>query len=148
MSGVVLCALDVGHPEIEERVLTRAAQLAKLDDARLDVITVVPDYGNSWVGSHFEENFHEKALTAARDGLVKLVNDTLGAEANAEVRHIVATGTVYEEVLRTAEADGSTLIVIGSHRPALRDYLLGPNAARVVRHAQCSVYVVRQPDRP
>jgi len=25
----------------------------------------------------------------------------------------------------------------------LRDYLLGPNAAKVVRHADCSVYVVR-----
>jgi nucleotide-binding universal stress UspA family protein len=38
------------------------------------------------------------------------------------------------------EAD---LIVVGSHRPAMKDYLLGTNAARVVRHAHCSVLVVR-----
>ncbi|MBT6187404.1 MAG: universal stress protein, partial [Rhodospirillales bacterium] len=30
-----------------------------------------------------------------------------------------------------------------SHRPALKDYLLGPNAAQVVRHADVSVLVVR-----
>jgi nucleotide-binding universal stress UspA family protein len=33
--------------------------------------------------------------------------------------------------------------VVGAHRQDLKDYLLGPNAARVVRHADCSVYVVR-----
>jgi nucleotide-binding universal stress UspA family protein len=35
------------------------------------------------------------------------------------------------------------MIVMASHRPELKDYLLGPNAARVVRHAECSVLVVR-----
>ena len=42
-----------------------------------------------------------------------------------------------------SEAIKADLIVMGSHRPELRDYLLGPNAARVVRHAPCSVVVVR-----
>ena len=143
MSGIVLCALDIGQPEHEAEVLRKAYQLSNLEDARLDVITVIPDYGNSWVGSHFEENFHETAVTEAQKALTALAANTLGDEVNANVRHVVATGTVYEEVLRAAETDGATLIVLGSHRPALRDYLLGPNAARVVRHATCSVYVVR-----
>lgn len=60
------------------------------------------------------------------------------------VRHVVGRGTVYEEILRIAGEIGSDLIVIGSHRPELKDYLLGPNAARVVRHADCSVLVVRE----
>ncbi len=34
-------------------------------------------------------------------------------------------------------------IVIASHKPGLTDYLLGSTAARVVRHAPCSVHVVR-----
>jgi nucleotide-binding universal stress UspA family protein len=55
----------------------------------------------------------------------------------------VATGKAYEEILHAAREAGSDLIVIGSHKPELRDYLLGPNAARVVRHSKCSVYVVR-----
>jgi nucleotide-binding universal stress UspA family protein len=36
------------------------------------------------------------------------------------------------------------LIIIGSHSPSMQDYLLGPNAARVVRHANCSVLVIRE----
>ena len=35
------------------------------------------------------------------------------------------------------------VIVMASHKPAIRDYVLGANAAHVVRHAACSVMVVR-----
>jgi nucleotide-binding universal stress UspA family protein len=35
------------------------------------------------------------------------------------------------------------MIVMASHRPEMSDYLLGANAARVVRHAKISVLVVR-----
>ena len=52
-------------------------------------------------------------------------------------------GTIYDEILAVADEIGADLIVMASHRPALRDYLLGPNAARVVRHAKQSVLVVR-----
>ncbi|MCR9087069.1 MAG: universal stress protein [Rhodobacteraceae bacterium] len=143
MSGTVLCALDISQPEHEKAVLERAYQLVQLDDARLDVLTVVPDYGTSMVGSFFPSGFHEKAVQETHDALEAFVGETLGAEVNAKVRHVVATGTVYEEVLRVAEVEKATLIVLGAHRPALRDYLLGPNASRVVRHASCSVFVVR-----
>ena len=46
-------------------------------------------------------------------------------------------------VLRTAKDEAASLIVIGSHRPSMRDLLIGPNAAHVVRQAACSVFVVR-----
>lgn len=143
MSGIVLCALDVSEPEHEAKVLHRAAQLADLDGARLDVITVVPSFGYSVVSTYFSEDFHEKAVKEAHDALVAFCEKTIGKERNDEIRHVVVTGKVYEEVLRVAGKDGASLIVIGSHRPELRDYLLGPNAARVVRHAECSVFVVR-----
>lgn len=143
MSGAVLCALDVSQPDHEKVVLKRAHQLARLDEARLDVLTVVPDYGTSMVGSFFPSDFHDKAVEATHDALEDFVTETLGAAVDANVRHLVSTGTVYEEVLRVAELEKATLIVLGSHRPALSDYLLGPNAARVVRHANCSVFVVR-----
>lgn len=146
MSNVVLCAVDVSQPEHEKPVLLRAAQLAILDKARLDVMTVVPDFGASVVGSYFSADFHEKAIEDTQTKLADYVTSILGSDVDHEVRHIVATGTVYEEVLRAAEADNASLIVIGSHRPSLRDYLLGPNAAHVLRHSSCSVFVVRDSD--
>ena len=54
-------------------------------------------------------------------------------------------GSVYNEVLAEAESVKADLIVIGSHRPAMSTYLLGSNATTIVRHAPCSVMVVRTP---
>jgi hypothetical protein len=52
-------------------------------------------------------------------------------------------GTVYHEVLKAADKLGVDVIVLSAHRPAFKDYFLGSNAARIVRHAKQSVYVVR-----
>ena len=46
--------------------------------------------------------------------------------------------------MKAADKLKCDLIVMASHRPELKDYLLGPNAARVVRHARQSVFVVRE----
>ena len=53
------------------------------------------------------------------------------------------SGGVYHELLRDATEWRADLIVVGSHRPVMSDYLLGSNAKTIVRHAQCSVLVVR-----
>jgi universal stress protein F len=42
-----------------------------------------------------------------------------------------------------AAATKADLIVMTSHRPAMRTYFLGSNAGHVVRYAKCSVLVVR-----
>ena len=143
MSQTILCAVDINRPKEDANVLAQAKKLADLDAAQLDVITVVPDFGASVVGAYFKD--HD--VKTAQDGAAKLLNDmvanAIGAEANAAVRHIVAIGSVYEEVLKAAKLAKADLIVIGAHRPDFKDYLLGPNAARVVRHSECSVYVVR-----
>lgn len=143
MTKNVLCAIDINRPDEEAAVLKAAHRMAALDDAQLDVITVVPDFGASLVGAYFQE--HD--VQTAKDGAAKLLSDTvakvLGDAVNEKVRHVVGLGNAYEEVLKTAELCNADLIVIGARRPDLKDYLLGPNAARVVRHSTCSVYVVR-----
>ena len=143
MSNPVLCAVDVSNENRDAGVLRKAAQLAAMENAQLDVITVVPDYGMTVVGTFFDKTHHDQAVEEARRLLNELVTEALGEEANAKVRHVVATGRAYEQILNAAEADGAGLIVIGAHKPDFRDYLLGPNAARVVRHSSCSVHVVR-----
>lgn len=143
MTNSVLCAVDISHPGEDANVLKQAARLAAMDDAQLDVITVVPDYGISLVGGFFSEDHHETMMEEAKKQLNAQVGNALGEAANAKVRHIVAFGKTYEEVLNTANKANSNLIVVGAHKPDFADYLLGPNAARIVRHSNCSVHVVR-----
>jgi len=143
MTNSVLCAVDISNGDLDVDVLKTAATLADRDKAQLDVVTVLPDFGESWVSGFFEADFHEKAIEEARAKLMGMCISALGSDRNEKIRHVIATGTAYQEILKTAESAGSDLIVIGAHKPDLKDYLLGPNAARVVRHSTVSVYVVR-----
>lgn len=143
MTNSVLCAVDISHPGEDANVLKKAAQLAAMEDVQLDVITVVPDYGTSLVGGFFKEEHHAQMMEEAKKQLNAQVTNALGEAENAKVRHIITFGKTYEEVLNAAKKAGSTLIVVGAHKPDFADYLLGPTAARVVRHSKCSVYVVR-----
>ena len=104
-------------------------------------MTVVPDFGMSLVGQYFPKDHVEKVMKEANKRLHELV--AARVPSGMHVQHIVRQGTVYEMVLLTAKEIDADLIIIASHRPELKDYLLGPNAARVVRHANCSVLVVR-----
>lgn len=137
----ILLPIDLGHDSSWEKALPVALGLCQAFGARLHIMTVIPDFGMSIVGSFFPKDFEKDTLKGAETQLHEFVREQV--PEGIEVQHIVAHGTVYEEVLATQKKIGADLIVMGSHRPELADYLLGPNAARVVRHADCSVLVVR-----
>lgn len=137
----ILLAVDLGDESSWTKALPVAVSLAQAYDATLHVVTVVPDFGMSIVGGFFPRDFEEKAMEAAHRHL----HDFAEAHVPKGVkkRCIIAHGRPYEEIIKAADETGCDLIVMASHRPGLEDYLLGPNAARVVRHSGKSVMVVR-----
>lgn len=137
----ILLAVDLNQAESQIKAVRAAVACAKAFGARLHVMTVVPDFGMSIVASYFPEGYEEKALENARQALHAFVGENV--PENLPVQHIVAHGSIYQEILDCAEEAEADLIVMASHRPELEDYLIGPNASRVVRHADCSVLVVR-----
>ncbi len=141
MFSRILVPIDVDQENSWSRALPVAEQMASDYSAELHVITVVPTMGMSVVGSFFPPDFEMKAMASVKGKLEEVIG---GAAKNAGsiVCH-VAHGTIYEEILAVADKLGCDLIVMTSHRPELKDYLLGPNAARVMRHAKQSVFIVR-----
>ena len=137
----ILVPVDLAHRPPKRRALPVAVDLAKTHGGRVRVLTVIPDYGMPVVGSFFPKDFEKSALAASDTELKKLVEKLVPKDLLAESH--AAHGTIYKEILATADAQGCDLIVLASHRPETSDYLLGPNAARVVRHADQSVFVVR-----
>jgi nucleotide-binding universal stress UspA family protein len=137
----ILFAVDLNAPESQQKALNAAIAQAKLSKAKLHVITVVPDFGVGMVSSYFPENFEQNLM---KDTTTRL-HDYVKAHVpkGIPVQHIVAHGTIYREIIRYAAKVKVDLIVMASHRPELKDYLLGPNASHVVKHADCSVLVIR-----
>lgn len=137
----ILLPIDLNEQSSWEKSIPVAIDMAKTYGASIRVLTVIPDYGKSIVGSYFPAGFSEKALEGTTAALEKLVGEAFPADIDVE--SIARHGSVYKEVIEVADSIGADLIVLSSHRPARSDYLLGPNAARVVRHAKQSVFVVR-----
>ena len=137
----ILLPVDLGDPGSSNKALSVAVELSQGAGARLQVLTIVPGFSMSIISQYFPKDFEEKSLAGAAQQL----NDYIGANIPSDIatQATVANGTIYEEILRVAAETDCDLIVMPSHRPELKDYLLGPNAARVVRHANCSVLVVR-----
>jgi nucleotide-binding universal stress UspA family protein len=79
---------------------------------------------------------------AEAEAELKVLAASLALPKN-KVSTVVRVGSVYGEVLEEAKASGADLIVVGSHRPSMATYLIGSNAGTIVRHATCSVLVVR-----
>lgn len=137
----ILVPVDIGNDPTSTKCLYVGAELARQFGARLHVLTVVPDIGFAVVAQYFPAGAEAKIAEEVAAQLNDYVKEHLPSGMTAH--EMVAQGSVYDEILSVAEEIKADLIVIGAHRPDLRDYLLGPNAARVVRHAGASVFVVR-----
>ena len=98
----------------------------------LHVVESVPSYAISYISADI--------LDATRTGIeAEMARLAEGVEGNS----VVIDGHSGRSILDYAEEKGCDLIVIASHRPGMQTLLLGSTATHVVRHAQCSVHVLR-----
>ena len=138
----ILLAVNLDMKSSWRKALPSAVELCKSGDARLHVLTVLPDFGMSIVGQYFPKDFESDVAEKAMETLRAFVKENV--PDGIEVRHLVGRGRVYDEILAMARKAKCDVIVMASPKPALKDHVLGPTASYVVRHAECSVWVVRE----
>ena len=137
----IILAVDLADSAPTPKGLPQAVELAKASGGELRLVNVqplLPATFMEYVPADFDEE-QEKRATYALDAIVAKIDLPASRLSQA-----VASGGVYHELLREATEWRADLIVVGSHRPVMSDYLLGSNAKTIVRHAQCSVLVVRE----
>lgn len=141
MFDTILLTVDINDLKGAERPAETAVLLAKSHGAKLHVMNVVPDFGMAIVSSFFTKDHNSQIIAEAKTALETWAKALKDAPEDM-VLH-VDQGTVYEQVLAEAQRIKADAIVVGAHKSQLKDYLIGPNAARISRHAQQSVFVVR-----
>ena len=140
MFRTILVPVDIDDPDTSQPALDRAVALVEASGGTIRLIYVrslVPLTFMEFVPPHFDtaqQGEAEKRLAALVQG-IRLPKE--------RVSSVVTLGGVYHDVLQEADKIGADLIVVGSHRPTTATYLIGSNAANIVRHARCSVLVVR-----
>jgi universal stress protein F len=134
----ILVPVDLDEASSWQKSLPTAEALCRSFGATLALVTVVPG-PRLILQAEWSPIAYREITELARARLGSLAEQ---ASALASSCH-VETGSIYGGILGVAERIGADLIVLASHRPETKDYLLGANASRVVRHARCSVFVVR-----
>jgi nucleotide-binding universal stress UspA family protein len=135
----ILIPVDLGHESSWREALPTAVDQAQHAGGELHLVTVAPEEPPqlAWL----PDDYSAKMIKHANEHLAKLIEEQVpkGMKAQQHVRQ----GTIYSEIVHLAKEINIDLIVMASHRPELKDFLLGPNAAKVVRHAECPVLVMR-----
>ncbi|MEN8197936.1 MAG: universal stress protein, partial [Pseudomonadota bacterium] len=115
MYKTILIAIDMNESSSWEKALPVAVEQATAGGGKLHVMTVVPDFGMAIVGSFFPADYEKQAMAEAGKSLADFTGENVPGEI--EVAHSVGHGTIYKEILATAERIGADLIVMASHRP-------------------------------
>ena len=89
------------------------------------------------VRSYLTDEEVKSAFQSAKDRLAERIGDA------TDVEGVILEGHSSRAITDYAKEIGADCIIVGSHKPGLQDYLLGSTAERVVRHAPCSVHVLR-----
>lgn len=135
----ILVPIDTSHDSAWVHSLPVASELARKFGAQIHAMTVVPDY---LLQGFYPDLASPEVKLITEQKLVEIVKDNVPTDVS--VTTSVESGGIYPEILRVARELPADLIVMASHRPEMRDYLLGSNAGRIVRHAPCCVFVVRK----
>ncbi|ACS86453.1 MULTISPECIES: universal stress protein [Musicola] len=142
MYKTILVPVDIDEEELTKKALSHAVMLAKLADAKLHLFHALPDASAFMSAYSFGiKEFENEAVVKADEKLHLLVS-TIDLPPE-KLSHSISFGIPRDEVLELAQEIEADLIVIGSRRPNVKTYLLGSNAAAIVRHAQTTVLVVR-----
>lgn len=143
MFNTILCPVDPVEPGLEDKALTAARQFAESGGGTVVLLAVVPDMP-AYAAEYIPMDFRDAQVKDARAALAEL-SARIGLPEGRVVSK-VRIGRPYHEILEEAGEARADIIVMASHRPGFATYLMGSNATYVVRHARCSVMVLRSGD--
>lgn len=136
----VLVPVDILEPSFSVTAIANVAYLVKANDGEIRLI-YVNTFTSPMAGEFLPPAYDQETRAEAEKTLSEQARNI--PLAKDKVTTVVRIGGIYHEILNEARSFGADLIVVGSHRPSMATYLLGSNAASIVRHAQCSVLVIR-----
>ena len=132
-----------------KKILVPMALDHDLSPMTLKASQVLSSPGAEIIAFHVHEALHgsasvyvdKESIEAGFANAEKLLQEKLAGLEN--IKPVIVKGHSARTIIDYADENDIDCIVIGSHKPGLTDYFLGSTAARVVRHAGCSVHVLR-----
>lgn len=138
----IIVPIDLSDKQSIQAILPPALNFVNAFGSALHLVHIIPDFGTKLVEDYLPKNWMNDQKQKYTQQLEDLVKKYVPEEIKVEC--YVGRGAVYDEVINYSNKVNADLIIISAVRPQLRDYMLGPNASKIVRHSAISVLVVRE----
>jgi nucleotide-binding universal stress UspA family protein len=136
----ILVPIDLADTDLARPAIATAATLSQAMNGTVRLLNVMP-MTPVMLAEYVPADFDTQQRQTSEEALAIVARES-GIDA-PRISYVVRQGGIYHEILEEAASMKAELIVMTSHRPAMRTYFLGSNAGHVVRYAKCSVLVVR-----
>jgi nucleotide-binding universal stress UspA family protein len=136
----ILVPIDLADTDLAKPAIATAATLSQTWHGTVRLLNVQP-MTPAMLAEYVPADFDVLQRGASEEALSIVAKES--GIAATRITTAVRQGGIYHEILEEAAAIQADLIVMTSHRPAMKTYFLGSNAGHVVRYAPCSVLVVR-----
>ena len=144
MYNKILVPVDLADTDLAKPAISTAVEMARSSGGSVRLVNVLA-MTPVMLAEYVPPDFDVQQRKSAEEALTIIAREC-GLDGG-RVSSTVRQGGIYHEVLEEAKVFGCDVIVMSSHRPAMKTYFLGSNAGHMVRYAKCSVLVVRRPAR-
>ncbi len=132
----ILVAVDIARENGNDAVMKAAEIFSNAMGGSLVLLHII-EPAPGYVVAQIPKEILAQRKTDAEMALRDLADQYGVSEA------VVREGAPAAEIVEYASEISADVIVLDSHDPDLSNYFIGSVASRVVRHAHCSVHIVR-----
>lgn len=138
----IVIPVDLADKNNVKSIFSPALNFVSAFGSKIHLVYIIPDFGIKMV----EDYLPRQWMTDQKQKYIKQVEDLIAKFIPTEIKveYYIGRGAIYDQVISYADKVEADLIIVSAVRPQLRDYMLGPNASKIVRHASVSVLVVRE----
>ena len=137
MFNKIMVPVDLAHLESLGRALQCAADLARVQNAEVSYVGVTTETPGKL--GHTPAEYEEKLKAFALGQ-----SEVHGHKSSHHV--MIAhdpTTNVDDALIKAVKQTGADLVVMGTHKPGIGDYLWPSNGGKIAAHSDASVFLVR-----
>ena len=136
----ILVPIDVEYPRTSKAVYDNAEDIAKLSNAEIRLVSVMPGFSMPIVASFVTDEMKQEAQKEFKKALKVFTDENCGENVTAKV----LVGRNHEVILKMAEKWEADLIVVyHNHRRKVNEAFSQNCAQKIVKRANCSVLRLR-----
>jgi nucleotide-binding universal stress UspA family protein len=136
----ILVPIDIDYQKTAAIVYQNALQLAKLGQAEIRLVSVMPGFSMPIVASYIPDEVRKQTKERLKLALETFIKDY----CREPVEYVLKSGKNWEEIVKAADKWGADLIVVyHNRRREVNEVFSNSCSQRVMENANCSVLRLR-----